>query len=353
MVNKVSSLVQEELDRRGWVQADLARVLCWPAQAVSEVMKAKRRVDASMALDLAEITNRTAEEWLALQAAQDIELAQRDPKAASRLERISRRASLEDVVPMRELLRRGVVDPGDEVSQATQVLELLEVEDLQDDPPYVSEVSAKRTTPWTALTRTQKAWIALARRRARAIDARPYDESGFRTFAERLPRELHVPDDFLALPRRFADVGVRLVHIPAFPGGRIDGVSLTLDDAPMIALSGRGKRIDRVLFTLLHECAHVVSGHWNSGVVRVHEAAAVGDPRTEEAVNRLAESWIFPAGLHLPGSLTGADIDAIAADNGVSRAMVIGQLQHAKIIPWASLVSRGLPTVEEALVSWS
>jgi len=69
MSNTVPSLLQDELDRRTWAQADLARVLGWPVQAVSEVIKGKRQINAAMALDLAKITPTPAESWLIVQAA--------------------------------------------------------------------------------------------------------------------------------------------------------------------------------------------------------------------------------------------------------------------------------------------
>ena len=34
-----------------------------------------------------------------------------------------------------------------------------------------------------------------------------------------------------------------------------------VDGYPVIGLSGRGKRLDKVLFTLLHEIAHILKGH--------------------------------------------------------------------------------------------
>lgn len=42
----------------------------------------------------------------------------------------------------------------------------------------------------------------------------------------------------------------------------MDGCSFLLDDgSPAIAISGRGKRLDKVLFTILHEAAHVSLNH--------------------------------------------------------------------------------------------
>lgn len=346
----IPNTIQAELERRTWAQADLARVLGWSVQAMSEVMKGKRRIDAAMALDLATVIGVEPIELLAAQALHDLRQAGQEQHVGTRLDAIALRAEMENVVPVRELIKRGAIAGKDPNAQLQQVKELLEVLNLSDPPPYA--VSAKRVQAGVPLTRAQKAWIALARHRAREVKAAPYDEAAFESLAMALPRDIQEPRDCGALPERFADVGVRLVHIPAFPGGRIDGVSLELDAAPMIALSGRGKRIDRVLFALLHECAHVVSGHWRQGVVQVHDGGAIGDPEIEDSVNQLAQSWILPEGLDSEIVPNAAGIDLVARRSGISRAVIIGQLQHMGVMPWASVLSRGLPNVEEALESW-
>lgn len=64
----VSDSLQAELEIRDWAQADLARVLNWPAQTVSELRQGKRRIDAQMAVDLEVLTGKDAEEWLMIQA---------------------------------------------------------------------------------------------------------------------------------------------------------------------------------------------------------------------------------------------------------------------------------------------
>ncbi len=49
-MDTVAALLKGELARLGWVQADLARVLGWQVQTLSELMQDKRRLDAGMAL---------------------------------------------------------------------------------------------------------------------------------------------------------------------------------------------------------------------------------------------------------------------------------------------------------------
>ena len=353
MEQTVSSLLAGELERLGWVQADLARVLTWPVQTFSEVINGRRRIDAAMALDLQEATQIRAHDWLAVQAAQDLDDVRRDPKSGARSGRIRARAALEKKVPVRELIRRGVIDAADEAVQERQLRDLLEVPRLEDQPPFASGISARRSNLTAPLTRQQVAWVALARRAGREIEVAGFDASDFDEFAKGLPHQLHDPEDFVGLPHLFAEQGVRLVHVPAFPGGRLDGASLDLDGAPLVALSGRGKRLDRVLFTLLHECAHISLGHWGEGSVNVHESGIPGDQERERKVDALASTWVLPEPLERHGPLRAKDIPRLAQEYGVAEAVIIGQLQHAGLMPWGSQASRGLPQVEGALMAWS
>lgn len=345
-MNEMTTVLREELSHREWAQADLARVLNWPVQAMSEIMQGKRRVDAGMALDLAALTDRSASDWLAIQNAVDLEDARR--RFADRGQRISARAALEDIVPVRELIRRGVISRSDPDTQAAEVAEL-----IGDDRTFGA--SAKRSLTEMPFSRAQTAWIALARRKAKALSLAQFDDPGFSGFVRALPQFANEPEDFASLPKRFAELGVALVHIEAFPGGRIDGVSLAIGDNPMIALSGRGKRFDKVMFTLLHECAHVVEGHWRDAP-RLHEDGRefiVGDRLVENQVDALAAEWCFPGGLSKQRPVTRQHIAALAAKYGVAEALVIGNLQHNQIIEWSSALSRGLPTVEEELKLWA
>lgn len=350
MTPPVRATIQNTLAQRQWAQADLARVLGWSVQALSEIMQGKRRLDATMALELAAIVNSTPEELLAQQAAHELESIGKSDTTIARLNSIKQRAEVEKLAPVRELVKRGAISAKTPEQQLRDVKALLEITDVNDDPPYL--VSTRRVQSHGPLTRSQKSWVGLVRKRAREIEPQPYGEAAFEALARSLPQEIHEPADFERLPERFAETGVRLVHVPSLPGGRIDGVSMGLDSTPMIGLSARGKRIDRVLFSLLHECAHILSGHWREGNFQIHEGGVVGNQQVEDEVNEMAEAWIFPRGLPSVGTLNANRLGELAEELGVSRALIIGQLQHRGVIPWSSVLSRGLPNVEGALSTW-
>ncbi len=348
MVVSVPALLQDELARRDWRQADLCRVLGWSTQSLSELMQGKRRLDTSMALDLECLTCEGAEYWLNAQLAADLDSARRKDSLADRNSNIRARAEVESLAPVRELIRRHYVTAKEPSDQLEQVRRL-----IGDDVAFGA--FAKRSVNGTPFTRTQAAWMAIARDVAHTRVSNAFNCELFAKFAAELPRTVRDPEHFRRLPADFASLGVRIVYVKPFPGGRIDGVSMRLDDKPMIALSGRGKRLDKVLFALLHECAHIVSGDWLLGP-RVHEdnhEQVVGDDASEAAISALATDWVFPRGMTFRGPPTRQIVQDVADEFNVAPAIVVGHLQHSGVIDWSSILSRGLPTVEEQLMSWT
>ncbi|MGO7983519.1 hypothetical protein ACC691_37360, partial [Rhizobium johnstonii] len=110
--------------------------------------------------------------------------------------------------------------------------------------------------------------------------------------AETLSTRTREAAAFAGFPKLFASVGVRLVYVEAFPGSKMNGASFLLDEDPnrqVIALSGRGKRLDIVLFTLLHEVAHLILGDVEPGGVVIDEDSMTHTVGDESAADALAE----------------------------------------------------------------
>lgn len=112
--------------------------------------------------------------------------------------------------------------------------------------------------------------------------------------AKELPQRLSTPEGFARLPALFAEAGVDLVYVEAFPGAKIDGCSFMLDHTPVIAISGRGKRLDKVLWTLLHEIAHVVLSHVSTEVLveSLDDSDHTNDVETN--ADEQAGKWLLP-----------------------------------------------------------
>ena len=108
----------------------------------------------------------------------------------------------------------------------------------------------------------------------------------------------------LGLPAQLAAVGVRLVHTVRFDESMIDGAAFFDDVGPVIGLSGRTAKLDSVLFTLLHEIAHIHLGHVEKrGAVDIYLLGAATSVR-ERRAGKTATQWALPRTLSIKAPIS-------------------------------------------------
>ncbi|RSO59665.1 ImmA/IrrE family metallo-endopeptidase [Acinetobacter lactucae] len=91
--------------------------------------------------------------------------------------------------------------------------------------------------------------------------------------------------------------GIYLIFEEAKPGTKVDGVSLIINEKPVIAMSLRLKNLDSFWFTLLHELAHIVLHYelLNEPIVDYFDEENQNDiSRVEQQANRLAQDVMIP-----------------------------------------------------------
>jgi len=348
----VGQLLGDEIEAHGWTQSEFAAVLARPVQFVSEIVNGKKEITRESAAQIGAALGQTAEFWLSFQDQFLLSEQAKSTKTQQELSEVRRRARLNRLVPVATLRKRGVLAGQDLDKLEAEVVELLELDSISDDPAF--SIAARRSNHDEPVSLVQVAWVACVRRRARSrTDIRPFSQSKLETLAAQLPTLLNTPAGFSRLPDLFADAGVVLVYVEALPGAKIDGCAFMLDRIPVIALSGRGKRLDKVLWTLLHEVAHVVLGHVSSEVVveTLDDHDETDD--TENEADRRARGWLLPTPLPTPRARVGAGwVDAVADERGLAPIVIVGQLQRRQVLDWRTTLARNAPTVTEVLATW-
>lgn len=170
-----------------------------------------------------------------------------------------------------------------------------------------------------------------------------------------MSRTLKTSRDFEDLPDLFSEVGVRLVYVEGLPGAKIDGCAMVVDGYPVIGPSGRGKRLDKVLFTLLHEIAHILLEHVDAEHLIVDDIEVRHGHETvrERDANREGAEWVFPNGFpDVAVRIGGPWVDQTAAEVGVTRIVLVGQLQHRRRLDWRTSLAKNAPSVSDALEAW-
>lgn len=347
----VGEHLADELDARGWTQADFAEVLGRPAQFVSEVISGKKEITRESAAQIATALGTSAELWLKLQDSYLLWKQSQDSRTRENLDAVKTRARLRALAPVALLRKRGFITTADPEGQSNEVLRLFGMQSLDEEPTV--RFAARRSNPDEAVTVLQRAWVACVKASACELEVAPYSRERLRRLAEQLSERARTSEAFADFQALFMEVGVKLIYVEAFPGGKLDGCALIVDETPVIGISGRWKRLDKVLFTILHETAHVLLGHVSEdgGVIIDDLSEESQDEETEadQLASELAISRPLPAVPERP-SMTWAQTQAEAL--GVHPITLIGRLQNDGLLSWKTTLVRNAPNVTDQLKRW-
>lgn len=350
----VGDLLAAELEARNWSQAELAQILGRPTQFVSEIINGKKEITRESAAQIGAALGTTAEFWLNSQDQYLLAVQEKNTSAQAKLTDVRTRALISRHAPVELLRKRGILTSTHLDDLAKEVIELFELTSLEDEPAF--EAAAKRSNQQQPHTMLQTAWLACVRKKAREmLPATKYSPDGLRELAGSLTQLLRTPEGFEQLPELLAEVGVRLVYVEALPGAKIDGAATLVDEYPVIGLSGRGKRLDKVWFTLMHEISHLLLEHVDPGgfILDDLDDADVREEANEKAANREARDLSFHGRFPLvPARINGPWVEKVAADLKVAPIVVVGQLQHRGRLDWRTTLARNAPAVAHVLENW-
>jgi HTH-type transcriptional regulator / antitoxin HigA len=339
----------EEIEARGWTQAEFADILGRPAQVISEIISGKKEITRESAAQISAALGPSPEYWLNYQDQYHLWKQSQDEGTRRQLDEVRLRARLSQLAPLAVLRKRGVITGITIQDQADQLCELLEIDHVNDEPQLA--MVARRSNVDERVTPTQLTWLACVRSQAERLRVAPYSPERLQALASRLSNEVRDPAAFAKLPAQFAEAGVRLVHVEAFPSSKIDGASFDLNGTPVIGLSGRGQRLDKVLFTLLHEVAHILLGHISDAVI-LDEDNPCGRAREDEA-NELAARWALPGSLPpTPERIGQTWLTNVANARGVHPIVIVGRLQNRGVLSWRSALAKDAPTVTKYMQHW-
>ncbi len=241
--------IKDELEARDWTQVELSEILGRDKRLVNELVLGKRAITPETAKALAEAFGTSAELWMNLESAYQLGRS----KAVDNV--ISRRSTLYQLAPIKEMVKRHWIEWSDDIDiLETSVMSYFKASTLNKPftLEHVSRKSTKETNP------SHIAWVNRAKQLAQAVSVKKYSEKSFAECLKKLKALTHSVNEARHVPRILADAGIRLVIIEHLPKTKIDGATLWLDDkSPVIALSLRYDRIDNFWHTLMHELRHV------------------------------------------------------------------------------------------------
>ena len=329
--------IRVELEKRGWLQSDLANIIDRPLQAVNEVILGKRSLSPEMAIALGSAFSTGAEIWMKREG--DYRLSLLSHEAPD----ILRRARLFEIAPVKEMERRGWIPRTNSVEDLQgELLHFFGVSSL-DQEPAITAV-ARKSDRTSELTGSQRAWCIRAARLAKTLTVETFNASAIEGGVAAIRKLADFPEKAKHLPRVLAELGIRFVVLEQLPNTRIDGATFWLSqNAPVVVLSMRHDRIDGFWFTLLHELMHVKHGDAQSV-----DSDLVGESREEQKSEVEARADKEAAELLIPDRemrdfilrvkpfYSKARINQFAIRLRCHPGIVTGQLQHRKEITFGT-----------------
>lgn len=338
-------LIKDEIEARGWSQIELAEVLGRPGRLVSELIAGKRAITPETAKGLGEAFGTGAQFWMNMESSYQLSKVKEDSSNA-----VSRRAKLYAMAPVKEMTKRLWIQPTDNIDVLEKsVCSFLGKRSMDAPMPPMAHAARKSSSYEEELSTPEAAWLCRVKQLAQAMEVKAFSELTFTSTVSELKHMLRDAESVRQVPGMLADAGVRFLIVETLPATKIDGVCIWLDaDSPVIALSLRFDRIDAFWHTLLHECAHVKHKDGLAGDVFV-DVDLVGENSTPSSAKRPTEARAdeFASTFSIPKVeldsfisrvrplFSKTRIQGLAAKLNVHPGLVVGQLQHRRMIPYS------------------
>lgn len=326
----------EVLDDFDMSQADLARRMGRPAQAVNEIVKGTKALTPETALQLEHVVGVPAHIWLGLEAEYRL-VSAREADA----QQVRRETELLDSFPYKEMVLTcmvaGVRRAEDKVRELRRffgVASLYQLGDVAAYAPAFRLGGAARQPSAYGLA----AWLHCGQLQAREAETEPFDAAKLRALLPVLRGLTSAPAATVApeLRERLAGCGVVFAIFPHFPKTYAQGATFWIVPRIKAVLlsSIRSKWADIFWFSLFHEIGHLLL-HGNATFIEMERNGEGRGPEENEADAFARDTLIPPSDygrLVVGGVPTAATIRDFAAGIGIHPGIVVGRLQHERLL---------------------
>lgn len=330
----------EYIETKGWSQAEFARIADLSPKLVSTIVTGKNPVTPDTAIKLERVLGVKAQIWLNLQTNWDLFEARagEERKAAS-----PQTKSWLNLFPVNDLKARGrLPDTKDEGLLMGGLLAFVGIgsPDSFDARLNSLAVHHRQSKAYESSPYHIYSWLKLGEDKARAIELPSYNRDKFLTVVREI-RGLTLENSEIFEPQMVAlcrEAGVALVFEKPISKTCLFGSARWLDDDhAMIQMSLRMKSNDHFWWTFFHEAAHIAL---HRGRNFLDDQDGQGDGAEAEA-DQWAEEMLVGRErfAHFKSGLPRSEVEIVefSKEVGVHPGIVVGMLQHARILPYSNL----------------
>ena len=343
-VSPPGSTLAELIEEREITQAELARRMGRPLNAVNEMVLGNKEITEDTALELERVLGTPAHFWLAREARYREYLArQRDAgRADDRLDWLNK-------LPIKQLQASGHLPKGRltstfKASLIEPALRFFGVASPEGWHGQYDRLQAafRRANPAKQTDNAAIiAWLRLGEIAASSSDLPPYSADTLQANIAAMRKLTTRPAAEIGagLKTLCAQAGVVLVFSPYFPGTQVSGVARWLGERPLIQLSLLGKWSDVFWFSFFHEVAHILKHPKRAVFLDDASSGAQAQSKEEKEADQFAaDTLISPPYRQSLGriDLTAAGVQAAAKQMDIHPGIVVGCLMHMGLVMYSS-----------------
>ena len=326
--------LEEVLEEIEISQAELARRIGRPAQAINEIVKGEKAITPETALQLEQVLKVPANFWSNLEAEYRLILAKKVQEIKAEEE-----IKIVGDYPYRDLSKLGLVEKTkDNLKKVTElrkffaVSSLFNIKEVKEYSPAFRQV-AKETMSHEYLV----AWLRTGHIFASEMKLEIFDKRKLESYIPRITELTREPNPNVLLKKLtllLAVCGVALVVIPHFPKTYTTGATFWIGKAKaVVMMSLRGSWSDIFWFSLLHEIGHILR-HDKRLTFLENSSTNPLYVKQEEEADCFAQETILPTKNYdkfiKNRDFSSSAIKRFADEVRVSAGIVTGRLQHDK-----------------------
>ena len=332
-------ILSERLEVSGISLAQFAARCGLTRSHVDDIIAGREAVDSETALKFERELGLAADVWLGIEA-----------KYQSYLEKVAESRKTTSLAwlnnfPIDELMAREGIDvPESESDAVIKLLTFFDVDSVSEwrEKYSAGSVAYRHSPSFKSDEFVLATWLRLGALEAEWQKRSDYDAKRFK-LALREIRGLTHESTGPAFEKARAlcnNAGVALALLKPMPHMDLSGAAWWLTpDEPVVQLSGRHKSNDHLWFTFFHEAAHILlHNNWEEIFIDTENDKIVS---VDAEADRWASDFLIPRSdwdnFASAGHFGEWAVRQFAHNQGIAPAIVVGRLQHERLIPWSKL----------------
>jgi addiction module HigA family antidote len=331
--------LQEILDTIGMSKAELADRIGKTPKTIGEIIKHGAPITPTTAMELEKALGTPASFWNNRERRYRESVARQQEK-----NRLKKEADWLKTLPILEMKKAGWIKKFDnKIEQIDEVLRFFGVaSSKQWKTLWLSSSPAfRQSKAFANKPESCSVWLRKGELEAKQINCKPFNRERFRLALNAIRLLTRTkPEQFESKTvQKCAEVGVAVVFVPPIKGAPVYGATRWLtSDKALIQLSLRGKFEDLLWFTFFHEAGHILlHGKKEIFIEDNHDQT-----EKELQADRFATNFLIPHSswkrfVSIGNYKKEASVKKFAAQQKISPAIVVGRLQHEKLLPYSHL----------------